>query len=74
MYYDYNKDGIKDIGYIDCSWGSEGNIYNAAINDGNISAFKTVFIKRGTQYIEEDYYQYDPFAKSLLTILNTRLK
>jgi hypothetical protein len=74
LYYDYNKDGIKDIGYIDCSWGSEGNIYNAAINDGNISAFKTVFIKRGTQYIEEDYYQYDPFAKSLLTILNTRLK
>lgn len=74
LYYDYNKDGIKDIGYIDCSWGSEGNIYNAAINDGNISAFKTVFIKRGTQFIEEDYYQYDPFAKSMLTILNTRLK
>ena len=74
LYYDYNKDGIKDIGYIDCSWGSEGNIYNSAINDGNISSFKTVFIKKGNQYIEEDYYQYDPFAKSLLSILKTRLK
>jgi hypothetical protein len=36
--------------------------------------FKTVFIKRGDQYIEEDYYQYDPYAKSLLTILKNRFK
>lgn len=73
LYYDYNKDGIKDIGYIDCSWGSEGKLYNPAINDGNISSFKTVFIKRGNQYVEEDYYQYDLFAKDILSILRKRL-
>ncbi len=31
-------------------------------------------VKRGDQYIEEDYYQYDPYAKSLLTILKNRFK
>lgn len=73
LYYDYNKDGTKDIGYIDCSWGSEGKRYNSTTNDGNISEFKTVFIKRGNQYIEEDFYQYDLFAKDILTILNKKL-
>ena len=73
LYYDYNKDGVKDIGYIDCSWGSEGKLYNPTTNDGNISAFKTVFIKKGNQYVEEDFYQYDLFAKDILTILNKKL-
>jgi hypothetical protein len=73
LYYDYNKDGTKDIGYIDCSWGSEGKLYNPTTNDGNISAFKTVFIKKGNQYVEEDFYRYDLFAKNILTILNKKL-
>jgi hypothetical protein len=73
LYYDYNKDGVKDIGYIDCSWGSEGKLYNPTTNDGNISAFKTVFIKKGNQYVEEDFYQYDLFAKNILTILSKKL-
>jgi len=73
LYFDYNKDGVKDIGYIDCSWGSEGKVYNSSKKDGNISAFKTVFIKKGNQYVEEDFYQYDLFAKDILTILNKKL-
>lgn len=74
LYYDFNKDGIKDIGYIDASWGGNNGTFNPVTRQGNIMPFKTVFIKRGDQYIEEDYYQYDSYAKSLLTILKNRFK
>ena len=74
LYYDYNKDGIKDIGYVDASWGGNNGTFNPVTRQGNIMPFKTVFIKRGDLYIEEDYFQYDPYAKSLLTILKNRFK
>ena len=57
IYYDYNGDGIKDVGYI-----------NSADNDGVMKS-KTVFIRKGDKFIEEDYYQYDNFSKSLLSNL-----
>ena len=57
IYYDYNKDGIKDISYI-----------NSADNNGVMKS-KSVFIRKGNKFIEEDYYQYDNFAKSLLNNL-----
>lgn len=74
LYFDFNKDGIKDIGYIDASWGGNNGNFDPVTRRGNIMPFKTVFIKRGDQYIEEDFYQYDPYAKSLLSILNARFK
>jgi sporulation protein YlmC with PRC-barrel domain len=74
LYYDFNNDGIKDIGYIDQSWGGNNGLFNPTNRTGNIMPFKTVFIRQGDQFIEQDYYQYDPYAKSLLTILNARFK
>lgn len=67
LYYDYNKDGIKDIGYVDASWGDE-------LGDNNIMKHKTVFIKTGDKYIEQDFYQYDLVSKNYLVILNKRFK
>lgn len=70
--YDFNNDGKNDIGYINSSWGDECGIYNSSTNSGNIMPYKTVFIKEGNKYIEKDYYQYDPYAKYLLTLLRKR--
>jgi hypothetical protein len=67
LYYDYNKDGIKDIGYVDASWGDE-------LGDKNIMKYKTVFIKTGDKYVEQDFYQYDLISKNYLVILNKRFK
>ena len=41
IYHDYNNDGIKDVSYIDSH------------NFGNTLQNKTVFIKKGNQYVEE---------------------
>ena len=57
VYYDYNNDGLKDIGYI-----------NSADNDGVMKS-KSIFIRKGNKFIEEDFYQYDNFSKSLLSNL-----
>lgn len=57
IYYDYNNDGIKDISYI-----------NSADNNGVMKS-KSVFIRKGNKFIEEDFYQYDNYAKSLLSSL-----
>ncbi len=57
VYYDFNGDGNKDIGYI-----------NSADN-GGVMKSKSVFIRKGDKFIEEDFYQYDNFAKSLLNNL-----
>lgn len=54
IYFDYNGDGIKDVGYI-----------NSSDNDGVMKS-KTVFIRKGDKFVEEDFYQYDNYAKSLL--------
>jgi hypothetical protein len=53
IYRDYNQDGIKDISYLD-----DG--------DNGETKFKSVFIRKGNQFIEEDYYKYDPYAKSIM--------
>ena len=67
LYYDYNKDGIKDIGYVDASWGDE-------MGNKNIMKHKTVFIKTGDKYVERDINQYDFFFKDYLVILEKRFK
>ena len=53
MLYDFNKDGLKDISYIDPH------------NIKNTLSKKSVFIRRGQSFVEEDFYQYDPFCKNL---------
>ncbi len=58
FYQDINGDGKKDIGY-----------YEGADNQGQFIN-KTIFIRTGNQFFEQDYYQYDPFAKTLLSKVN----
>ena len=62
IYNDFNGDGKKDIAFLD---GAAGNIH---INDPlNIMIKKrSVFIRTGNQFIEEDFYQWDSYMKSLL--------
>ena len=50
--FDYNKDGLMDIGYID-------DASNPTLTN------KTVLINKNGYFLEEDYYQYDPFAKTI---------
>lgn len=52
--YDFNKDGQKDVSYID-----PHNYTNSIFN-------KTVYIRKGNQFIEEDFYQYDSFCKKIM--------
>ena len=68
LYYDFNGDGNKDIGYIDIGWGDEYGVNNIMFN-------KTVFINQldGT-YLEKSLYDYDPYAKVMLGILQKRFK
>jgi len=58
FYKDINGDGLKDIGY-----------YEGADNQGQFT-HKTVFIRTGNQFVEQDYYQFDPYAKTLLNKVN----
>jgi hypothetical protein len=51
--YDFNNDGLKDISYID------NTNFDAELKT------KTVFIRTGDNYVEQDYYQFDDFAKSI---------
>ena len=51
--FDFDADGIKDISCIDAD-----NYFNQLKN-------KTVFIKKGDKYIEEDFYKYDTYANSI---------
>jgi hypothetical protein len=53
MLYDFNKDGVKDISYIDPH------------NIKNTLSKKSVFIRDGDKFVEKDFYQYDPFCKNL---------
>jgi hypothetical protein len=59
---DFNGDGKKDVAFLD---GAAGNIH---LNDPlNIMIKKrSVFIRTGNQFIEQDFYQFDPYMKSLL--------
>ena len=74
FYFDYNKDGLKDIGYVDGNNGAEYGPWNPTTKRGNHMYLKTVFIRTGNQFIEKSLYDYDPYAKSLLPILNSRFK
>lgn len=74
QYFDYNGDGRKDISYIDASNGDEVGLYNNSTLSGCRSTVKTVFIREGNQFVEKDYFQFDPYAKSLLPILIARWK
>lgn len=58
FYQDINGDGKKDIGYYE-----NANNKNQFIN-------KTIFVRIGNQFIEQDYYQFDLFAKNLLPKVN----
>lgn len=55
IYHDYNGDGIKDISYR-----------NSADNPGFMQK-KTVFIRKGNQFIEEDFFKYDIYSASILS-------
>ena len=57
IYRDFNKDGLKDITYLD-----DG--------DNGDTKYKSVFIRKGNQFIEEDFYKYDPYAKSVMSKIN----
>jgi hypothetical protein len=74
LYFDFNGDGRKDISYIDASNGDEFGSYNTTTLSGCRSTVKTVFIREGNQFIEKDYFQFDPYAKSILPILLGRWK
>ena len=74
QYYDYDGDGRKDISYIDASNGDEFGAFNVSTMSGSRSTVKTVFIKQGNQFVEKDYYLFDPYAKSILPILLGRWK
>ena len=51
VYYDFDGDGKKDISFVDAGSG--------------VLHYKSVFIRTGNQFIEQDFYQYDKFAKLL---------
>lgn len=53
IFTDFNNDGLKDITYLDAG-------------DNGETKVKSVFIRRGNQFVEEDIYQYDPYAKSVM--------
>lgn len=55
-YYDYDGDGRKDISYLD------------AADNGELR-YKSVFIRTGDKFIETDYYQFDPYANSLRSLI-----
>jgi hypothetical protein len=62
VYADYNKDGKKDIGTIDSG-------FMPTLDPNNDMKKKTVFIRTGNKFIETDFYQFDSYAKSILTDL-----
>lgn len=64
--FDFNNDGKLDIGYINAIWGDDCGPYDSISNKGNVLPFKSVFIREGNKYVEKDFFQYDPYAKSLL--------
>ena len=53
MIFDFDGDGQKDVSYID-NHNFEGELKT-----------KSVFIRTGDQFIEKDFYQFDPYIKSI---------
>ncbi len=58
IYYDFDGDGKKDITYSDTGMDPYTSPTNEIKN-------KTVFIRTGNKFVEKDFYQFDPYAKSL---------
>ena len=58
IYYDFDGDGKKDITYSDTGMDPYTSPTNEIKN-------KTVFIRTGNKFVEKDFFQYDPYAKSL---------
>ena len=58
IYYDFDGDGKKDITYSDTGM----DPYTSPTNEIKT---KTVFIRSGNKFIEKDFFQFDPYAKSL---------
>ena len=56
VYFDFNGDGKKDISYKDDA------------DNGELKT-KSVFIRTGNKFIETDYFQFDPYAKSIKNML-----
>jgi hypothetical protein len=56
VYFDFNGDGKKDISYKD------------AADNGELKS-KSVFIRTGNKFIETDYFQFDPYAKSIKSLI-----
>jgi hypothetical protein len=56
VYFDFNGDGKKDISYKD------------AADNGELKS-KSVFIRTGNKFIETDYFQFDPYAKSIFNLI-----
>jgi len=54
IYHDFNGDGLPDVSYID-----PHNYWNNSLSR------KSVFIRTGNQYIEDDFYKYDQYANSI---------
>ncbi|MEY2921465.1 MAG: Mannuronate-specific alginate lyase [Bacteroidota bacterium] len=54
IFYDFNGDGKKDISYID-----PHHYWNSSLTR------KSVFIRTGNQFIEDDIYKYDEFLNSI---------
>ena len=54
IFYDFNGDKIPDVSYID-----PHNYWNNSLTR------KSVFLKNGNSYIEDDIYKYDPFINNL---------
>jgi hypothetical protein len=58
IYFDFDGDGKKDITYSDTGMDPYTSPNNEIKN-------KTVFIRSGNKFIEKDFFQFDPYAKSL---------
>ena len=54
IFYDFNGDGLPDFSYID-----PHNYWNKSLTK------KSVFIRTGNQFIEDDIYKYDVFLNSI---------
>lgn len=58
IYFDFDGDGKKDITYSDTGMDPYTSPTNEIKN-------KTVFIRTGNKFIEKEFFQFDPYAKSL---------
>jgi uncharacterized repeat protein (TIGR02543 family) len=60
MYVDINKDGKKDIAYLDSNGDSkDGNL------TGNRIYNKKVLLRNGNKFETKDFYQFDEYAKKI---------